>query len=480
MSIHRAKQTFSFNEQSKEKYCKAIDQIYSLVNFELSDIGKSRKEIHLDRITTACELLGDPQKKTRTIHVAGTKGKGSTATLIAAILQGCGYKVGLYTSPHFHTLRERIQINFSPIEKNCLTELVGRIFPLVEKKWGTQKALTFFEIMTLFSFVHFASNNVDFQVIETGIGGRLDATNVVNPSLSVITPISIDHTKLLGNTIEMIAQEKAGIIKPEAPLVVSTQKEKALKVLSDVASINNVKLINTQSEITIKLITENINGQHIEYLMDKNTFSCFLPLVGQHQSENLATALVSVKTLGVSPVKGLKRGLNFLKLPGRIQLLKTKSCLLLLDVAHNPISMQRLSSTFKSSFHNYCPRIIFGMTTGHDIDSVLKELIKINPTLFPVKHFHPKAVNPEDIVQKAISHGLKVCYNKSRNTTESVLNKMLLNTKENDLILATGSFSVVGEVMAIMGSKEAKENLYEKQLNINKLTERKSVQKNNG
>jgi dihydrofolate synthase/folylpolyglutamate synthase len=460
MSIHRAKQAFGFDERSKERYCKAIDQIYSLVNFELSDIAKSRKGIHLGRITTACELLGNPQKQTRTIHVAGTKGKGSTATLIAAILQGCGYKVGLYTSPHFHTLRERIQINFSPIEKNCLTELVGRIFPLVEKKWGTQRELTFFEIMTLFSFVHFASNNVDFQVIETGIGGRLDATNVVNPSLSVITPISI--------------------IKPEVPLVVSNQKEKALKVLSDVASMNNVKLINTQSEISIKLITEDIKGQHIEYLMDKNTFSCFLPLVGQHQSENLATAVVSVKALGISPPEGLKRGMELLKLPGRIQLLKTKSCLLLLDVAHNPISMQRLSSTFKSSFHNYCPLIIFGMTTGHDIDSVLKELGKIKPILFPVKHFHPKAVNPEDIVRKAISHGLKVCYNKSRNTTESVLNKILLNTKENEMVLATGSFSVVGEVMAIMGSEEAQENLYEKQLNINRLTERRSVQKNNG
>jgi len=480
MNLNRTKQVLSFNEECMDKYYKAIDKMYSLVNFERTDLGKSKKEIHLDKMIIACKLLGDPQKKTRTIHVAGTKGKGSTATLIAAILQGCGYTVGLYTSPHLHTLRERIQINFSPIDHFGLIGLVEKVFPLIEKKWGNEKTLTFFEAMTLFSFLYFVSNNVDFQVIETGIGGRLDATNVVDPCLSVITPISMDHTNLLGDTIESIAREKAGIIKPEASLVVSIQQNKALEVLSDVADAKNVELINTYSRIKIVVVNKVFNGQNVELVMDNNTFSCFLPLIGQHQIENLATALVAVNALGVSPEKGLEKGMDIVKLPGRIQPLSTKPCLLIVDVAHNPISMKRLSSTIKTSFTNYSPSIILGMTTGHDIDGILEELAKINPILFPVTHFHPKAVNPEDIVHKAINHGLKFCYNKTQNTTEATLNKLLLEAKENDLVLVTGSFSVVGEAMAVMGSQEAKENLYERQLNINAVVERRRVAESNG
>ena len=469
MSTPRTNQDFRFSDCSDEKYHKVIDKIYSLVNFEHSDIGKSRDEIHLKRITDACQLLGNPQKKVPTIHVAGTKGKGSTAALIAAILQGSGYKVGLYTSPHLQTLRERIQINFSPIGEGSLVELAEKTFPILEKNWKTQKPLTFFETMTLFSFVHFASNNVDFQVIETGIGGRLDATNVVDPCLSVITPISIDHTNLLGETVELIAQEKAGIIKPETPVVVSGQKVKALKVLHQVAGKQNARLINTQSEIRIKTIKESVKGQQIEYTMGENTLPCFLPLIGQHQSENLATALVALKTLGVSPEKGLKKAVRFLKLPGRLQLLETKSRLFILDVAHNSISIQKLTATIKKTFKNYSFNIIFGMTAGHDADSVLIELAKLNPTLFPVEHFHPKAVNPEDIAQKAISHGVKVCYNKSQSSIETVLKKKFLKAKEKDLVIVTGSFSVVGEAMGILRPSEAKENLYEHQLNINKI-----------
>jgi dihydrofolate synthase/folylpolyglutamate synthase len=461
-------------------YYKSIDKIYNLVNFELTGIATPSKEFRLDRMITACKLLGNPQKKIRTIHVAGTKGKGSISALIAAILQGCGYRVGLYTSPHINTLRERIQINFSAIDHCSLVDLVENVIPLLEKNMVNQKALTFFETMTLFSFLYFASNNVDFQVIETGLGGRLDATNVVDPCLTVITPISMDHTYLLGDTIESIALEKAGIIKTGVPLVVSLQQDKALEVLSKVADDKNVDLIETFSRVKITMIKEVFNGQNVEFVMDSNTFSCFLPLIGQHQIENLATALAAVNVAGVIVGKGLEKGMNILKLPGRIQTLKTKPCLLIVDVAHNPISMKRLSSTLTKSFNKYSPSIILGMTTGHDVDGVLEELATINPILFPVKHFHPKAVNPEDIVQKAISHGLKVCYNKTQNTIEPTLNKLLLGAKENDLILATGSFSVVGETMAVTGSHEVKENSYERQLSINKVVERRRVTSDNG
>ena len=268
-------------------YNQALDYLYSFVDYSLKHSSELAKaDFKLDRMFALMELLGNPQSKYPIIHVAGTKGKGSTSALCAAALQAAGYSVGLYTSPHLLDYVERIQINGAPISHEQLIELVEEIKPYVAKI----EMLTTFEITTALAFLAFGKYGVNAAVFEVGLGGRLDATNIVAPKVSVITSLSYDHTAVLGNTLTLIAGEKAGIIKDGVPVVSSPQKDESLVVLERVAALKNSSLTLIGRDVNFELIESSLDGQ--KFIIHHSSF--ITPLLGNHQVENAATAYAAL------------------------------------------------------------------------------------------------------------------------------------------------------------------------------------------
>ena len=278
-------------------YNHALDYLYSFVDYSLKHSSELAKaDFNLYRMRALMAALGSPQDTYPTIHVAGTKGKGSTSALCAAALQAAGYKVGLYTSPHLQDFCERIQVDGEPVSHAELAELVELVKPAVAQI----PLLTTFEITTALGFLYFARQKVDAAVIEVGLGGRLDATNVITPRVSVITSLSYDHMAVLGDTLAKIAGEKAGIIKPGVPVVSSSQKQEALEVLEKVAAERSCELTLVGRDVTWSPGTHSLKGQavNIQQLVHSqhNTslsiqYATFcIPLLGLHQVENATTA----------------------------------------------------------------------------------------------------------------------------------------------------------------------------------------------
>jgi dihydrofolate synthase / folylpolyglutamate synthase len=272
---------------TETQYNQALDYLYSFVDYSLKHSSELAKaDFNLDRMFALMESLGEPQTKYPIIHVAGTKGKGSVSALCASALRAAGYTVGLYTSPHLLDYTERIQINGEPISHEQLIELVEEIKPHVAKI----PKLTTFEITTALGFMAFAKYGVNAAVLEVGLGGRLDATNVVTPKVSVITSLSYDHMAVLGNTLALIAGEKAGIIKEGVPVVSSPQKDEALEVLLRVAKSKNSDITLIGKDVTFELMESSLSGQTLKVESHTSNIELHIPLLGSHQIENAATA----------------------------------------------------------------------------------------------------------------------------------------------------------------------------------------------
>ena len=255
---------------------------------------------NLDRISRLLNLLGNPHRKLKVIHVGGSKGKGSTAAIIASILTHAGYKTGAFTSPHFMTPRERCCIDAKLISEDAFADYVNKLKPSIEAVAGVKAvgAISFFEIYTALAFCYFADNAVDFAVVEVGLGERLDATNVVQPLVTVITPVSLEHTEILGDTLEAIAKEKAEIIKHGCSLVLAPQEPESENVFETVAAARGVEIDRVEHDVSFERRAWNTNGQ----TLDVNTLTesypnLFLPLLGQHQAVNAAAALACVERI---------------------------------------------------------------------------------------------------------------------------------------------------------------------------------------
>ncbi|MGD2159108.1 MAG: Mur ligase family protein, partial [Anaerolineales bacterium] len=283
--------------ESQSRYQDALDYIYSFVDYSLTHQEKlSPENFDLGRMHALVASLGDPYQAYPSIHVAGTKGKGSVSALCAAALQAEGYKVGLYTSPHLKDFEERIQINTQPIPRSQLVELVEEIKPTV----ASIPRLTTFEITTALAFLYFARQNVDIAVIEVGLGGRLDATNVITPIVSVITALYLEHTFVLGDTLPKIAAEKAGIIKSGVSVVISPQRKEARQVVARIAAERNAPLIRVGIDYGYALQSFSLDGQTF-YIWsrgkghDEDKVELKIKLLGAHQIDNAATAYVTLK-----------------------------------------------------------------------------------------------------------------------------------------------------------------------------------------
>ncbi len=429
----------------ESSYASALDYLYSFVDYSLKHSSELAKaDFNLDRMFALMESLGNPQNQYPIIHVAGTKGKGSVSALCASALKAAGYKAGLYTSPHLFDYCERIQINGEPISHERLIELVNEIKPHVAKI----EKLTTFEITTALAFMAFAKYDVNAAVFEVGLGGRLDATNIVTPRVSVITSLSYDHMAVLGNTLALIAGEKAGIIKRGVPVISSAQKEEALEVLERVAKLKNAELTLVGRDIKFELIESSLEGQELTVQTFKrlNVVTFNIPLLGYHQVENAATAYAALKASAI-PItdEQIQKGFSQVQWRARFEIARREPPVIF-DSAHNQDSFAKLSETLQTYFPDQMVYLIFGASEDKNIPGMFAELKSKIKKIIITRADHPRALDVERIQQLAEQAGAE---SEAVTPVKSALARALeLSSKDGSIVLSAGSIFVTAEVMS--------------------------------
>ena len=431
-------------------YRQAEDYILSFTDYEkIPGIAYTSANYDLRRMEKLLLPLGNPHLGTKTVHIAGTKGKGSTAAMISQVLITAGYNTGLFTSPHLHTLRERVRTSGAMIPEADFAALVAKLKPIVEKvnKEAAYGELTTFEILTAVVFAYFKNRRVDFQVLEVGLGGRLDATNVAKADVCVITSLSLDHTEILGNTLAKIATEKAGIIKPGCIVVSSPQVNEAAKVIRQVCQQQEARLIQVGEDVTWRKTGGDLQLQNLVVKGKAGNYDLAVPLLGDHQLENAATALAALEALAFLGAKisarDIVRGFSQLSWPGRLQIL-SREPMLVVDGAHNAYSMSKLVKAIKKLFHfNKC-FVIFGTSCDKDILGMAKELKSFTDNIITASSSHPRAASSSTVAREFAKLDIKVDIIENVSTA---LSKALAVAQKTDLILVTGSLFVVAEAM---------------------------------
>jgi dihydrofolate synthase/folylpolyglutamate synthase len=426
------------------EYNKALDYLYSFVDYSLKHSSELAKaEFNLDRMFALMDELGNPQTKYPIIHVAGTKGKGSVSALCASALQEGGYKVGLYTSPHLLDYCERIQVNGEAISHEFMVELVEEIKPAVAKI----PKLTTFEITTALGFFAFARQGCNAAVIEVGLGGRLDATNVVTPKVSVITSLSYDHMAVLGDTLAKIAGEKAGIIKQGVPVVSSPQKEEALEVLERVAKLKGCEFTLVGKDVNFEYVESSLNGQtlRLSSSLFPSTLDFTIPLLGKHQLENAATAYTALKKSGlILSDESIQKGFSQVKWHARFEVVR-RDPPVIFDSAHNQDSFVKLRETLDEYFPDKQVCLIFGASEDKNIPGMFAEMKPKIKKLIVTRADHPRALQPEEIVELAKQAGVE---SEAVSPVEAALVRALeLSANDGSIVLSAGSMFVTAEVM---------------------------------
>jgi dihydrofolate synthase/folylpolyglutamate synthase len=333
----------------------ALDFIYSFIDYEKKRDPHVKITWDLKRVDLLLEKLGNPHLKSKTVHIAGSKGKGSTAAMIASVLTKAGYNTGLYTSPHLHFFNERIRVNDRMITNDEIAEMVAKIRPAVEEvnEEARYGLLTTFEVTTVLGFYYFAQKKVDFQVIEVGLGGRLDATNVVQPDVCIITPISYEHTDILGKTLTLIAAEKSGIIKKGSIVISSPQPEEADAAIAAVCDKQGAKLIRVGKDVTYKSTKFDDMKQSFQVKGRLGNYELTIPLLGEYQLSNAAAAVAALEVLvekgNTIPTQSIIQGMKEVKWEGRLQVLNRRP-LVIADGAHNRDSAHKLRQALEQYF----------------------------------------------------------------------------------------------------------------------------------
>ncbi len=387
-------------------------------------VGAAAYRKDLTNIIRLCDILCNPQRDLKCIHIAGTNGKGSVAHILASILQEQGYKTGLFVSPHYKDYRERIKINGKYISKKFVTKFVDEN---IEK--FKEVDASFFEITTVMAFEYFRKKKVDFAVIETGMGGRLDSTNIITPVLSIITNISFDHQQFLGNTIQKIAGEKAGIIKPGIPVVIGETQKETKQVFVSKAKTLRSKIIFADETIKKKNFKSD--------------------LTGSFQSKNLRTALASVKVLQEYGVKitrktirqGIKHVIKNTSFTGRWMIIKKKP-LTIFDSAHNQGGLKELKKEIQNTNHKTL-HFVYGTAGDKDISENLSQL-PANALFYFCKANIPRGLDSKQLKQQAEKFGLK---GENYSSVKKAFKAAEKNASEKDLIIVAGSIFVIGELL---------------------------------
>ncbi len=465
-------------------YRDALNYIYSFTNFEVTPAGNySSRTFDLTRMERLLAALGDPHKRFQSIHVAGTKGKGSTAALIESVLRAAKQRTGLYTSPHLHTFRERIRVGGEMISPDDVVAGVEKCKPLIAQVPG----VTTFEVMTALAFDYFAARGVALAVVEVGLGGRLDATNVVLPRVSVITSISYDHTAILGHTLAQIAREKAGVIKPGVPVVTAPQRDEALRVIEAVAREKDAPLVTVTPDLRFSIADRSFRVLPQSQTLDSQTFTLQwsmrlsekggqaaalpvsdaqrgwattpskttsnnlelatlnLKLLGRHQRVNAATALAAISVLRAQGIaisdEALRAGLANVQWHGRFEIL-ARNPWVIVDGAHNADSAQQLVAALREFFPTARWRLIFGASGDKDIAGMFAALLPSAASLILTRSRNPRAADPARLAELATSYPTETSVALD---LASALRDAARRAEPGDVICVTGSLFVVAE-----------------------------------
>lgn len=415
-------------------------------------------QLGLARITQLCKELGNPQDQFKSIHIGGTNGKGSVSAILNSILQHSGYKVGLFTSPHLVDYRERFQINGELISLLELQEIVKRVnvaIDKVEQNYASLGSVTEFEAATVVGFLYFADNQVDCAIIEVGLGGRLDSTNVLAPEISVITSISYDHTERLGNLLTEIAIEKAGIIKQGIPVVSGYQNEEVIKILSQSAADLNSAFYCLDTEDWSPLCTDSKGGQLLFSYFSKDTLS--ISLLGYHQLENAATALLTLKVLKELgwdfSETNIKKGLANIYWPGRLEIVSDNEPFIIIDGAHNQAGISNLAKNLPRIIGQDKLTFIIGLTQDRPANLLHPLLPLAQRIIFTkAKGGRIPAKEPQELYDYAVS---KNVYAEVQETIYEALEAI---SKEEKVCIC-GSLYLIGEVKAYFSQKNKGKSL---------------------
>ncbi|MDD5503114.1 MAG: bifunctional folylpolyglutamate synthase/dihydrofolate synthase [Candidatus Thermoplasmatota archaeon] len=403
-------------------------------------------KLGLERISKIMEVFDNPHLKYKTIHITGTNGKGSVSTMVASILAAAGYRVGLYTSPHISDFRERILIFDENGQHEIDEKSVGGITARIKDVAGKLgEALSYFEAGTALAFQYFAEQEVDFGVIEVGLGGRLDATNVVKPEVSVITTISLEHTQHLGGDLASIAKEKGGIIKDGVPLVTGAEGE-GLDALKQICKERNSPLIHVGTDVKFQKTKYDSDGLHFDVSGRLDSYEdTITKLFGDHQAQNAAISIAAIECLkekgSMVPRQFIYDGMESAFIPGRFEVV-SEAPRIILDVAHNPQAMTALAGALKS-INSGKIRIVAGMMADKDIESSIRAFSGVAETIIATRPRTPRAAEAERIAKAASAAGIQsVIFEDVRKGFEYA--KFISNPE--DILCVTGSFYTVGEI----------------------------------
>ncbi|MFB6285556.1 MAG: folylpolyglutamate synthase/dihydrofolate synthase family protein [Candidatus Bipolaricaulia bacterium] len=448
------------NHSSRSPF-QTFDDAYAYIaeftNYErMAHVSYTREAFDLERVRRVLAELDHPDEDYPIVHVAGTKGKGSVCAMVASILRQTGCRVGLFSKPHLVRLNERVSVNGQEIRDDEFVDLMNRLYPYLEDQRQSDNPPTFFDLITILALTHFAQEEVDAVVLEVGLGGRLDSTNVVTPAVSAITTIGYDHTEQLGHTLEQIAREKAGIIKPGVPVVSGVTDSEPADVIRDVAQTQAAPLHELGTDLALDASPDagrfGIQTWTAEYP------DVDLPLVGAHQRRNAAVAVGAVEALGEVEAHSLSRkavreGLSDLGIRGRIERL-SRDPLVILDVAHNPDSLRTLRETLRESYPEINWVVLFGTPADKDVDGNLREVLPLAARVVFTTTDNPRGASPKECRRRAQDIDPMVP-SEVVPELEPALHRALALANEGDRgVCIAGWFHMAGEVAKLMSTGE--------------------------